>query len=54
MKNLVLSLFALSMLSLALAGCNKAPETKSVPDSENSLKNPGAIKMGDNVPTYSK
>jgi hypothetical protein len=54
MKNLVLSFFALSMLSLALAGCNKAPDTKGVPDSENSLMNPGAIKMGENVPSYTK
>jgi predicted small lipoprotein YifL len=51
MKNVVLSLFALSMLSLALAGCNKGPDPKKNPDfQEKTLMDPGAVKMGDNGP----
>jgi predicted small lipoprotein YifL len=51
MKNLVLSLFALSMLSLALAGCNKAPDPTKNPDFKaNTMKDPGAVKMGENGP----
>jgi len=51
MKNFVLSLMTIGLLSICSVGCNKGPDPKANPNfQEKSLMDPGAIKMGAEAP----
>jgi uncharacterized lipoprotein YajG len=51
MKNMTMSLLAMALLTLICSGCSKGPDPKANPNfQENSLQNPGAIKMGAEAP----
>ncbi|MEI6525676.1 MAG: hypothetical protein WCP62_06575 [Planctomycetota bacterium] len=51
MKNFVLSLLAIGLLSLTTIGCGKGPDPKANPNfQEKTLMDPGAVKMGADAP----
>lgn len=52
MKNFVLSLGAIGLLSIVSVGCNKGgPDPKANPNfQEKTLMDPGAVKMGAEAP----
>ena len=51
MKNFVLSLMAIGLLSLTTIGCGKGPDPKANPNfQEKTLMEPGAVKMGADAP----
>lgn len=51
MKNFVLSLGAIGLLSIVSVGCNKGPDPKANPNfQEKTLMEPGAVKMGAEAP----
>jgi len=51
MKNFVLSLAMIGLVSLCCAGCGKGPDPKANPNfQEKTLMDPGAVKMGAEAP----